>query len=149
MFKRDYRDIIGGLIIVTFGAFVVVYGLMTMSVGTPQRMGPGFFPISVGFILTLLGTGIFVPALFRPGILDYIDWRPLLAITASLIAFGLTIPLFGLVPAIAVLVAISTLAQGKINAVSIVLTAGCLSLISYSVFNIGLSLALPMARWPF
>lgn len=149
MFEKDYRDIIGGGLMILLGASVVLYGMATLPLGTPQRMGPGFFPVGVGGILTLLGAGIFVPALFRPGTLDAMEWRPLVAITLSLIAFGLVVPMFGLIPAITALVAISTLAQEKIRLLSIAAIAASLSLLSYLIFNLGLGLTLPMVRWPY
>ncbi|PMR78765.1 tripartite tricarboxylate transporter TctB family protein [Billgrantia endophytica] len=149
MYNRDYRDLIGGGLMALLGTAVVIYGLMTMSVGTLQRMGPGFFPISAGFILAASGSGIFIPALFRPGTLDAIEWRPLITITASLILFGLILPKFGLVPAIMMLVATATLGQHKISPISIIITSLFLSLMSYLIFYLGLGLTLTMARWPY
>jgi hypothetical protein len=148
MYKRDYRDLIGGGLMVLLGAGVVIYGLMTMSMGTLQRMGPGFFPISVGVLLAIVGAGIFVPALLREGAIEEINWRPLIAVPAGLAIFALGFPFFGLVVAIFALVAVATFGQDRVHPVSIAATAAFLSLLCFAIFNVGLGQAIPMLRWP-
>lgn len=148
MYDKDYKDLVGGGLMFLFGAFVVGYGLMTMSMGTPQRMGPGFFPISVGLLLTIISLGIFIPALLRKGTLEPISWRPLAAVLASLAAFAQVMTIFGLVAAIFALVTIATLGQSRIKLLSIVATTAFLSVMCLGIFNLGLGLGLPMIRWP-
>lgn len=149
MQNRDITDIIGGLVVTLFGGGVVGYGLATMSMGTLQRMGPGFFPVSVGVILMLIGIAITVPALFREGMIESVDWRALIVVPGSLACFALALPVFGLAPAIFVLVAVSTLAQSVVSAKGIILTAAFIALACYLVFDLGLGLGIAMFRWPF
>lgn len=149
MQNRDIEDIIGGGLVALFGAGVVGYGLMTMSLGTPQRMGPGFFPVAVGVVLCLVGLAIIAPALFRQGTIASPDWRALVVVPASLAGFALTLPLFGLAPAIFVLVAISTLAQSIISLPGNLLTAGSIALLCYLVFDLGLGLGIALFHYPF
>lgn len=149
MYNRDITDIIGGAVVAVFGGAVVIYGLMTMPVGTLQRMGPGFFPISVGCVLALIGIAILVPALFRQGTLETVDLRALILVPSSLAGFALTLPFFGLAPAILVLVGLSTLAQSVISIKGITLTASFIALLCYLVFDLGLGLGIAIFRWPF
>ncbi|WP_102960482.1 tripartite tricarboxylate transporter TctB family protein [Mangrovicella endophytica] len=149
MHTKDYRDIIGGGIIILLGLFIAAYALNTLAIGTPRRMGPGFFPIGIGVLLVCFGIGIAVPAFFREGTMEQIEWRPLFAISASLLAFGLCVTPFGLVPAIAALVAVSALADSKLTIPAVLGLIASLSLICYVIFDLGLGLTLPMLRWPF
>jgi hypothetical protein len=148
MYARDYRDIIGGALMVFFGAFLVVGALTTMKLGTPQRMGPGLFPMTVGALLALLGICILVPACFRRGAIGEVEWRPLAAISGSILAFGLIVPLFGLAPAIAALVVLSATADRMPRPAPMVGLVLTLCLICYVVFDLMLGLTLPMFRLP-
>lgn len=148
MYARDYRDIIGGALMVFFGGFLVVGALATMSLGTPQRMGPGLFPMAVGVVLTFLGVCIVVPACFRSGSLGDVEWRPLAAVTGSILAFGLVVPVFGLAPAIASLVVVSALADKIPRPVPLIGLVLTLWLVCYVTFDLMLGLTLPMFRLP-
>lgn len=149
MQNRDITDIIGGLVVTLFGGGVVGYGLATMSMGSLQRMGPGFFPVSVGVMLMLIGIAITIPALFREGTGVSVDWRALVIVPGSLACFALALPAFGLAPAIFILVAVSTFAQSVFSIRGIVLTAAFIALACYLVFDLGLGLGITMFRWPF
>ena len=52
--KRAVTDILAGLIFVAFGLAFAITSL-SYELGTPLRMGPGYFPLALGGILVLLG----------------------------------------------------------------------------------------------
>lgn len=48
---RDKQAALFSLGIVAFGVYVILEG-MAMSMGTLRRIGPGFFPVVLGIVLT-------------------------------------------------------------------------------------------------
>jgi hypothetical protein len=95
-----HRDILAGTLFVVIGAAALL-GARGYSVGTAMQMGPGYFPLVLGWLLILLGALVGVRAArardWRP--LAW-NWRPLAWISISIIAFGFLMPRFGLAPAL-------------------------------------------------
>lgn len=100
--------IVGGLLIAVAG---VGYWLASdLRTGTAMRMGPGYFPrllcwVLLGFGLLLAARGLLVdgPRSERWAL------RPLLLVPAAIAAFGLALERFGLVVAVLALVLLSRL----------------------------------------
>jgi hypothetical protein len=89
---RRRADLLTGAVFVAFGlAFAVASA--TYEVGTPQRMGPGYFPLVLGglvfFAATIRGLGL-VPALFVTTLLAALAGRQTGIGQAIVIAAGLT-----------------------------------------------------------
>jgi hypothetical protein len=148
MYKRDYRDLIGGSLLVVVGMLIVLHASQTLNFGTIRRMGPGMFPVSLGAILAVFGTAIAVPAWFREGTVERIELRAFVAVLGGIAAFALMINPFGLIPAITGLVLIVGLAETRYRPVPLVVICVSLSLFSYLVFRILLGLPLVMYRLP-
>ena len=111
MLSRDYRDILGGLILLVAGVSFTTYAFLTLDLGTPRQMGPGLFPAGLGIVMALLGIFISILALSRTGSAIEISFvRPTL-ILASVAAFAIIIPIFGMVPAIVVVTLVSSMAD--------------------------------------
>src|SRR5690606_5250695 len=98
MRRVDYRDLIGGVLIMLIGAAAMYHSLTAFSLGTAGRMGPGYFPALVSGLLVLCGIVILIPALRRAGPMPSIEFRPLLWISLSTLAFAVLLVPFGLVP---------------------------------------------------
>lgn len=146
---RDYRDILGGGVLVVIGALTLIHTLTALNVGTISRMGPGMFPAALGVILIVFGALIVVPALFRHGAMPQLRiWSPLFVLS-GVAAFALTIRPFGLMPAILAVVVISSFAELKVRPVSIAALCAVLCLIAWLTFRVGLGLPIAMIRWPF
>lgn len=149
MLSRDYRDIVGGLMLMLFGAWVAWYASDHYELGRLRRMGPGMFPVILGFVLAGFGLAIAVPACFRSGTRpDIRVWTPIF-VTAGVAGFALTIKPFGLIPAIIAVTVISSMAELRVRPVSLALLCASLSLISFLIFRVALGLPMPMFRWPF
>ncbi|WP_209738879.1 tripartite tricarboxylate transporter TctB family protein [Aureimonas populi] len=148
MYQRDYRDIIGGGLLLLTGALIAWQASTALDLGTVRRMGPGLFPMAVGVLLAGFGLAIMIPAFFRQGTLDAVEIRPTLAVLASVGAFALTIRPYGLLPAIAALVFVAMLAETRFRPVALVGSIVFLSLLAYLIFRVGLGLPLAMVRWP-
>ena len=149
MASRDYGDIAGGGALVAAGTFIAGYAMSTMNLGSLARMGPGMFPAALGVILVALGLLIALPAFFRSGEVPEVDLRTMLAVSGAMLAFALLVAPFGLVPAIAALVAVASLADGKLRLVGVLAVAAGLSLASVLIFRVGLGLQLQPFAWPW
>jgi len=149
MLKLDLRDIACGVLLVATGLFIAIYASASLDVGTIQRMGPGMFPIAVGVLLIGFGTAIAIPAFFRAGTFDQVEWRSTAAVLASLIAFAAMIRPFGLIPATIALITISALAEPKFRLISTLAMCLCLPMLAYLIFGLGLGLPLTMFAVPF
>lgn len=106
MLKRDLRDILAGVFVCAVGLFFALVG-SSYSFGTAARMGPGYMPVVLGWVLFVLGLLIMIPAFFRQGEAIQVHWDSLLASTAALVAFAFTLNIMGvfLSTIIAVLIA--------------------------------------------
>jgi len=149
MFSRDYRDIVGGLLLVFLGLVFAGYAYVQYDLGTLRRMGPGMFPVMLGGTLALLGVFHTIPALTRPGVMPEIRIFSPLFVLAGCAVFALTLLAFGLVPAVIAITVVSSMAELEIRPLRLVLLSAALSLIAWLIFGIGFGLNLPMFRWPF
>lgn len=148
MARRDYTDLIAGALLTIVGVAVALYA-MRYQMGNSARMGPGYFPTVLGYLLAFLGVLVMLPALRRQGHLPEVHWRPLLAILCGITGFGLTVRGFGIVPATFLLVGISVFAQHKVRLLHTLLLGVGLSVLGVLVFIEGLGVILPVFNWPF
>lgn len=142
----DRNDLTGGLLLIAIGAFVAIYAGTHYQVGQPARMGPGFFPVSLGCILAGLGAVIALLA-FRKKIHALTPppfaLRPLLSVLGAVLAFSFVVSWLGLVPATIVLTFIATAAETPYNLRRTVILSLSLSLIAWLIFTVGLQMTLP------
>lgn len=149
MLKFDYRDMIGGGLLVGGGAAIAIYSATNYNLGALQRMGPGMFPMALGVILAIFGVVLVIQSFLREGeVPDIRFWSPLFVL-GGCAGFALTIGPFGLLPAIVVCAVVTSLADLKLRPVSLVLLCAGLSLLAFLVFRVGLSLPVALYRWPF
>lgn len=149
MLSRDYRDIVGGALLLVSGLIYAWYAAGHYDLGTLRRMGPGMFPMALGLLLAFFGFLMIIPALFRAGEKpDIRKWSPLFVL-AGVAAFAFTIRPFGLIPAVLAVTLISSLAELEVRPLRLATLSASLSLIAYLVFKVGLSLPVAMFRWPY
>jgi Tripartite tricarboxylate transporter TctB family len=145
----DYRDIVGGALLVFIGAGAAIYAWANYRLGTIMHMGPGMFPAALGVLLAGLGAVVLLPALFRSGApLPRPALRPFVFILLSLLAFALTVRWLGLVPAIVLLTITSVLADNKMGVIGTIVLAATLSAVAWLVFGVGLGIPLQAIKWP-
>jgi hypothetical protein len=150
MYSRDYRDIGCGVLLMLMGGFAACYASTSYELGTVHQMGPGMYPVALGVILVGLGLLLLVPAMLRAGPrLQLTEWRPLLAITAAGVAFGLTIERFGIIAAVLILTLLSALAGDKLRPLPALVLAVCLAVGSLLIFQVGLKIPVHAIAWPF
>jgi hypothetical protein len=149
MLSRDYRDIVGGFLLTAVGLAYSSFAAVSYNLGTLRNMGPGMFPVALGVVLAVFGIVIAIPAFFRSGSVPEIRrWSPLFVLS-GVMAFSITIAPFGLLPAIAAVVIVSSLAELTIRPIRLVLLTATLCLLAWGLFGLLLGLAVPLLRWPF
>lgn len=146
MKSKDMHDIVGGLALVALGAFAAIYA-QRYEFGDLNRMGPGYFPVALGIILALLGLAIAIPAFKRGGEPIVAQWKTLMLVLTSIVAFALTLKVIGLILATALAVTISSLADNETTWKGRILLAVGVSALTYLIFGFGLGMVLP--AWPW
>ena len=139
------KDLIAGAIFVGFGlAFALTSA--TYEVGSPLRMGPGFFPLILGSLLVLLGILIAVKASVAAegGDLGPVPWRALVLLVGALLFFGFTVRGLGLLPSLFVTVFMASMAARAARVVPAAVLAGAITALSILIFVIALQLRLPL-----
>src|SRR5262245_2446478 len=100
--KSLHIDLVNGLcgaLFVALGA-IFAYESWMLDMGTALRMGPGYFPLLLAFVLLALGIVIIVQATRVKGEpFGPIAWRGMLLILPAPVVFGLTVRGLGFLPA--------------------------------------------------
>jgi hypothetical protein len=132
----------GAVFIALGGAFAI--GSLQHELGTALRMGPGFFPLVLAFLLVALGAVILVKSFGAPAPhLGSVSWRGLPLILVAPVLFGLTVRGLGLVPSIALVVLLSAYASRRMShPLAAMLTVG-LTVFCVLVFSYALGLPIP------
>jgi len=136
----NVKDVAAGLIFIGLGGLFAA-GSITLELGTPLRMGPGFFPLILAGFLIAIGAAIVLQGLqHAPAAVGLVPWRGIVLLTAAPIVFGATIRGLGLVLAVALVAAISAFASRRMSLpLAAAVTVG-LTLFCVLIFHYGLSL---------
>jgi hypothetical protein len=143
---RSVNDVLaGGFLILV--ALVGEWAAAELRVGTAVRMGPGYFPQLVGWVLLGFGVvlatrGLLVEEQAEPWAL-----RPLLLIPASVAAFGFAIERFGLVAAVLALVIVARIGGRDVRPLETALLGAGLAAFCVVVFVRLLGMTPPVWPW--
>ncbi|MGH8831070.1 MAG: tripartite tricarboxylate transporter TctB family protein [Polaromonas sp.] len=154
---KSQKDFFSGLMFMGVGV-AFAWGATTYNVGEGARMGPGYFPLMLGILLTVIGVGVTFTALVvetEGG--DKIGkwaWKPLFFIISANVLFGillaglpsLKVPAMGLIVAIYALVFIASMAEAGWKFKTTLILATVLAVGSYLAFVVALKLQFPV--WP-
>jgi hypothetical protein len=143
--RRSFTDVLSGGIFVLIGGIFVVASL-GYELGTPLRMGPGYFPVVVGGILTALGLAIVVKGLIAGEVIPFgtIPWRAVVLIVVAVVFFGYTVRGLGFVPTVAVTGLLAALASRQIRPLTAIAVSAGLTVLSTAIFIYGLQLRIPL-----
>ncbi len=144
------RNVLAGLMFVTIAA-LGLWISREYPVGTALRMGTGYVPRLLCWLLLFLGIVIAVQGFVEKGVrqddpIGLAGWRAVVTVTLSLTAFGLTIETLGLVVSIALLIGFAALAGRGLRLVETVFAAVLLIALSWGIFIVGLGITIPV--WP-
>lgn len=148
MLIRNQRAFAAGAL---FLAVAVFYFVMSFNYqqGTPARMGPGFFPKMVAILLALIGVGVLLGAVTPKASIEKLerwDVKGLLWIAGSVALFGLLLPSFGLVIALAALIFLSSYASPEFTWRGTLVNTVILIIFCVGTFVYGINLQFPV--WP-
>ena len=145
------RDVLAGLLFVGV-ALLGLWLSRDYPIGTALRMGTGYVPRLLCWILLGLGAIVLVQGLHqaqaeRPlSSADMSAWRPVIFVTASLVIFGLSIEQLGLVVSILLLIGVGAVAARELRPLETIASALVLIVLSWGIFILGLGLTIPV--WP-
>ena len=154
---KSHKDFFSGLMFLGIGV-AFVWGASTYRMGVADRMGPGYFPLLLGILMTVLGILITLKSLAlkskNEGRVGAWAWKPLFFILAANVAFGIllvglpsfNLPATGMIAAIYVLTFIASMAGRKVKLSHTLILATVLAAISYLAFILLLNLQIPV--WP-
>jgi hypothetical protein len=154
---KSQKDFYSGLMFLVIG-LLFAYGATAYSMGNGARMGPGYFPRLLGFVLAAIGAFVLYGSMVKKTTdgekIGAIAWKPLFFIIAANLLFGVLLgglPKFG-IPAMGLIVAIfgvtfvAGMAGDKYSSKESLVLAIVLSIISYLAFVMLLKLQFPV--WP-
>jgi len=146
---KSQRDFWSGLMFaVAGGAFAI--GATNYSMGSSARPGPGYFPLILSVIMSILGLIVLFKSLTIEAEggdpIGDIAWRPLLVVVAAIAVFGLALPRLGLVVTVPILIVLVSLAGDEFKWKGVLASAVVLTGFSWAIFVFGLKLTLPL--WP-
>jgi hypothetical protein len=151
---RAPKDLGSGALFMVIGG-AAIWIARAYPLGSPSRMGPGYFPTALGAIVALIGLALVVRSLRSPGeAISAIAWRPLLCITGAMVLFAALVRGAGLIVALPALVLISALASPDSSGRARAALAVGLTAFSVLVFVRALGLPLPVVgswlagAWP-
>ncbi|MCR6498078.1 tripartite tricarboxylate transporter TctB family protein [Shinella sp. CPCC 101442] len=141
----DSINAICGLTFIALGSFFI-YQCFTLELGTALRMGPGYFPLVLAVILTLLGVVVLVQSTRVQGEpIGPIALRGMLFILPAPVFFGLTVRGLGFVPSLFFAALIAAFASSRMKPGMAVVLAAAITLFSVAVFSY--ALGLPFERF--
>lgn len=146
MKSKDMQDLVGGVAVTALGLFAAIYA-QRYEFGDLNRMGPGYFPVALGVVLTVLGLLIAIPAFLRNGEKIHVEWKTFLLVLSSIVVFALTLKVVGLILATVLAVIVSSLADHETRWKGRIILAIGVAAITYLVFGFGLGMVLP--AWPW
>ena len=149
------KDFLSGVMFIAFGLTALWFG-RHLQMGTTVRMGPGYVPHMLAYIMLALGGVISVMALFTQGErTEAPQWRPITMVTIGIVLFAVLfepmsfVPAFvpaGLIPSLIVLVLIASLGGDEFKITEVIFNMVVLSILCVIVFKVGLQMNISVLR---
>jgi len=141
---RNGKDFYAGIFFFFIG-IVTVLEARGYSVGTARNMGPGYFPILLGYLLLMIGGGTAVRGLWLKGEgIKISSIRPLLMVSGAVLSFAFLLKPCGLILALLALVFISCLGNREFRFRDVVILFFVLVAIAIVLFVYALGLPFPL-----
>jgi putative tricarboxylic transport membrane protein len=143
---KSPQDIGAAVVFVAIGLSGVYFG-RDLRFGTAGAMGPGYFPVMLGWVIFAIGVIVGIKALSVEGPrIEPIQLRPILVILSSILIFGYLIDKVGLAITAALLTILAGYARRDVSLLETLLLAAALALFCVGLFVYGLSQPFP-AWW--
>ena len=154
---KSQKDFYSGLLYAGVGV-AFAWGATSYNIGTGARMGPGYFPLLLGILLTFIGCVV----MFKAMVVQTVDgepigkwaWKPLGFIIGANVLFGVLLgglpsvglPAMGLIAGIYGLTLVASAAGDKFRLREALILATVLAVGSYLAFVVALKLQFTV--WP-
>ena len=143
---RNPQDLAAGLFFLAIagGALWVAWDYPT---GTAVRMSSGYFPRLLCLLLALIGLFVALRSLVVDGpALTAVRLRPVLLVTAAVVAFAYSVQTLGLVLATVLIAVIGGFASPQVRVLEMAAVAMLLAIMATAIFIWGIGLPIPI--WP-
>ena len=147
MFRvRSPQDLGAGAVFLLIGAAGAYFG-NDLAFGTAARMGPGYFPVLLSWLIIGIGVIVAARGLTIEGLaVEPVQLRPLLFVVAAILMFGFLLDTIGLALTAIVLTLVAAYARRDASLGEALLLGTGLALFAVLVFVYALSQPLP-AWW--
>ena len=144
---KNQEDFWAGVMFIAFGLAAIVIA-RDYPHGTAMRMGPGYFPTGLGGLLILAGLTTSALSFRTPGErLTPVAWKPLIMLSLSFLAFGLSIDQIGFVPALVGVIILSAAAGKHFRPLEVLILTVALVALALGIFVYGIELPLRLFWW--
>jgi putative tricarboxylic transport membrane protein len=134
------KDFLSGVMFIAFGLVALWFG-RHLALGTSVRMGPGYVPHMLAYIMMVLGLIIAVVALYSGGEqVEAPKWKPITMVTVGIVVFALLFESTGMFPALVALVFIASLGGDEFKLLEVIGNIVVLTILCVLVFKVGLSM---------
>ncbi|MCC6946518.1 MAG: tripartite tricarboxylate transporter TctB family protein [Bradyrhizobiaceae bacterium] len=143
---KSPQDFGAGIIFIVVGAAGLIFG-RELAVGTASRMGPGYFPILLSYLIIAIGLVVSARGLTLEGPpVERIHLRPIFFVLAAILAAGFLLNMVGLALTSVLVAIIAAYARSQVNLLETILLGIGMGIFSVVVFVYGLGQPLP-AWW--
>jgi len=147
MVIKSPKNFWSGIMFLVSGLFFAIWAESHYQMGSAVRMGPGYFPVVLGYLLAVLGAIVLVTSFgVRGPKVPEFHLRPVVFITIATILYGYLMKPLGLILATAALVYVSAYGGHEFKWREGTILFVVLALFSWLVFVKGLTLPFPI--WP-
>ena len=144
---KSPKDFWSAVMFLAFGLFFMLWAMTHYQMGTAVRMGPGYFPVLLGGLLSVLGLIVLGWSLTLEGPpVPQFHFRPLIFISIGVVLYGYLMKPLGLMLATAALVYVSAFGGHEFKWKEVTILFVILAAFSWIVFVKGLTLPFPI--WP-
>lgn len=146
MIIKAPKDFLAGLMFLVIAAIAILEA-RNYSFGTATKMGPGYFPVALGFVLGGIGFLLILRSfVITRDRMEALHWRPLITLVVAIIGFGLLVPKLGLAISLTLVTLGSAFANREVRPLEAVALSVFVAALSVLIFVYGLRMQLPV--WP-
>ena len=141
------KDFLSGVMFIVFGLAALWFG-RNLQMGTTVRMGPGYVPHMLAYIMMGLGAIIVVMALLTSTgeRTEAPKWKPITMVTIGIVCFALLFERAGLLPALVALILITSLGGEEFKLTEVIANMVVLAIMCIVVFKLGLQMNISVIR---
>lgn len=134
------KDFLSGLMFIAFGLGALYFG-RNLAPGTTVRMGPGYVPHMLAYIMCFLGFIIAAIAAIRGSEpVEMPQLKPIAMVTVGILVFSLLFERTGMFPALVALILIASAGGSEFKLTEVLGNIVVLTILCILVFKIGLSM---------